>query len=362
MSSYWTTVLTQTCIFSIMALGVNVIWGWAGDFDLAFYGYVALGAYMTLVLTIGEPTAPVQYIIGARLPYPLAVLLAIAAVLVVAAVVGAVALRNLREIYFAIVTLGAISVFYVIVQVYTPLFNSFNGIGGLENPMAGPLGLSYNGYREFFLGLCAAVLVAVALVLQRLSSSPFGRMLRAVRDDERAAAVYGRNVYWSKYRAYLIAAALAGLAGGLLAAFLGAFNPSAWAPIEILTLYAGVLVGGRGNVVGVIAGTFVVYIGFIELTRFLPSVASNPGFSPALREVLVGLLIVLMLRFRPQGLLPDPLRLDGPRPAGLARWGRLWGAGPAVGQALQADVVVPGTAVTSPAGGEDDATSNLGQG
>ena len=84
------------------------------------------------------------------------------------------------------------------------------------------------------------------------------------------------GVYLSKYRAYLFGAAFAGLAGGLFAIFISAFNPSAWAPQELLVIYAAILVGGRGNPRGVILGVFVIYIGLIELTRFLPSPASRP--------------------------------------------------------------------------------------
>jgi branched-chain amino acid transport system permease protein len=303
--SYWISILTEACIFSIMAQGVNVIWGWAGDFDLALYGYVALGVYLTIAMTAGPAPSPEEYILGWHLPYLVAVVLSVLIVLPIAALVGAVALRNLREIYFAITTLGVISVIYVIVQVDTPLFNGFNGIAGLVTPMAGPLGISYNGYKYFLLGFCAVVLLAVVLVMQRLSTSPYGRAMRSIRDDERAAAAFGRGIFRAKLVAYVIGAGLAALGGSLFAAYLGAFNPSAWAPQEILTLYAAVLVGGRGNVRGVVAGTFIVYIGFIELTRYLPNIASRPEFAPSLREVLIGLLIVLMLKFRPQGLFPD---------------------------------------------------------
>lgn len=314
MSAYWVSILTESCIFGVMALGLNLVWGMAGDFDLAFYGYVAISTYLTIVLTVGHPTPPVEYILGAHLPYPLAVLIGTVVVTAIGAMVGAVALRNLRAIYFAITTLGAISVVYVIVSVYTPLFNGFNGVSGLYDPMGGPLGLSYNGYHYFLLILCAAVLLLVALGTGLLSASPFGRALRSVRDDEEAAEAFGRNVYATKLKAYVMASGIAGLSGGLFAAYLGAFNPSAWTPLEVLTLYAGVLVGGRGNVRGVVLGTFVVYVGFIELTRDLPEVGGNPGFAPAMREVLIGLLIIVFLKFRPQGLIPEPLTFDGKAP------------------------------------------------
>ena len=324
--AYWISILTEACIFSIMALGVNVVWGWAGDLDLALYGYVALGVYLTIAMTTGPPTAPTQYILGWNLPYLLAAVVAVAIVLPIAATVGAIALRNLREIYFAITTLGVISVLYVIVQIYTPLFNGFNGIAGLVTPMAGPLNLSYGNYQYFLLGFCAVLLLIVVVVLQRLSRSPYGRAIRSIRDNEQAAAAFGRSIFRAKLTAYILGAGLAAFGGTLFAAYLGAFNPSAWAPQEILTLYAAVLVGGRGNVRGVVVGTFIVYIGFIEATRYLPNVGGNTEFGPSMRQIMIGALIVLMLKFRPQGLFPDRHgmpRTRGPSGEAGGGWRRL---------------------------------------
>ena len=311
---YWVSIVTEAAIFAILALGLDVVWGWCGDFDLAFYGYLALGSYMTFVLAIGKPVAPVKYIIGWHLPVPLAMLLADVVVVGLAAIIGAIALRNLRDIYFAVTTLGAVSALYLLVENYTPLFDGYNGLYGLINPGQTALRLTYNGYRVVFLFVVLVILFLAYLLVQRLSRSPFGRMLRAVREDERAAAAYGRTVFTAKYRAYLFGAALAGLTGGLFAIFISAFNPSAWTPQELLVIYAAILVGGRGNPRGVIVGVFVVYIGFIELTRFLPSPASRPEFGPAMRQILIGLLIILMLKFRPEGIFRERPGVDrGPR-------------------------------------------------
>jgi branched-chain amino acid transport system permease protein len=308
---YWVSVVTEAGIFAILALGLDVVWGWGGNFDLAFYGYLALGSYMTFVFTIGKPTnSATEYIIGWHLPVLLSMLLAVVIVVGFAAIIGAVALRNLREIYFAITTLAAVYALYLLVGNYTPLFDGFNGVYGLINPGQTALRLTYNGYRVVFLVVVLVVLLLAYLLVQRLSGSPFGRMLRAVREDERAAAAYGRRVFTAKYRAYLFGAAFAGLAGGLFAIFISAFNPSAWSPQELLIIYAAILIGGRGNPRGVIVGVFVVYIGLIELTRYLPSPASRPDFSPALRQVLIGLMIILMLKFRPAGLFRERAGVD----------------------------------------------------
>ncbi|HEX8005997.1 MAG TPA: branched-chain amino acid ABC transporter permease [Trebonia sp.] len=307
---YWVSIVTEAAIFAILALGLDMIWGWCGDFDLAFYGYLALGSYMTFVLSIGKPTPPTEYIIGWHLPVVAAIIVGDLVVVALAAVIGAVALRNLRDIYFAVTTLGAVSALYLIAENYTPLFDGYNGVYGLINPGQTALNLSYNGYRIVFLIVVLVILALAYLLVQRLSRSPFGRMLRAVREDERAAAAYGRSVFSAKYRTYLFGAALAGLTGGLFAIFISAFNPSAWTPQELLVIYAAILVGGRGNPRGVIVGVFVVYIGFIELTRYLPAPSSRPEFGPAIRQILIGLLIILMLRFRPEGIFAERPGVD----------------------------------------------------
>lgn len=314
MLQYWTAILTEASIFSVLALGVDMIWGWAGDFDLSAYAYFALGVYITMILTIGKPKLPVTYILGLHIPYLLAVPLAVLVVVAFAAIIGSIALRSLREVYFSITTLGAVWAIYYFVENYTRLFNGYNGLSGLNDPMGG--GLSYTAYHYFFFAFCLMVLVSVFLVVMRLSQSPFGRMVRAVRDDEKAAAVFGRNIFWTKYRTYLFGAGLAGLAGGLFAAYIGAFNPLDWKPTEIFVLYAAILVGGRGNPKGVVLGSFIVYVGFVEMTRYIPSPASRPELGPALRQILIGLLIILMLRFRPSGLIPERLGTDKPKSKG----------------------------------------------
>ena len=111
-------------------------------------------------------------------------------------------------------------------------------------------------------------------------------------------------------KAYVLGAAFGGLAGGLFAAYLSAFNPSAWSPIEAIVLYSAVLVGGRGNIKGVILGVAVMIVLVQESTRFLPGVPGYPNIVPALREIVIGAVLVLFLRFRPRGLLPERRYID----------------------------------------------------
>jgi ABC-type branched-subunit amino acid transport system permease subunit len=311
MINYVVSVLTEGAIFAIMALGLNIIWGWSGDFDLAFYGYVALGTYMTLVLTVGKPMDPTTYILGLTLPFPIAVLLAVLSSMLLALIVGALALRHLRGIYFSIVTLGAVYVLYIFAGQFVPLFNGYNGVAGLFDPMGDVLGLDFNSYPFFYLGLCVAVLAVVVLAVTRLSSSRFGLALRSLREDERAAAAFGRDIYATKLKAYVLGAALGGLGGALFAGYLSAFNPSAWSPTETITLYAAILIGGRGSTRGVLLGVLVMYAGLQELPRYLPEIAGHASYAPAFRVIITGVVLVLFIRFRPQGILPERRMRDG---------------------------------------------------
>ena len=319
MSAYLISILTEGAIFGIMALGLNVIWGWSGDFDLAYYGYVAVGAYMTLVLTIGPPTPPAHYILGLQLPYPLAVVLAVITSMAVGLVVGSIALRHLRGIYFSIVTLGAVYVMYVLAGQYVPLFDGYNGLSGLFDPMGDWFGLDYLSYQYFLMGLSLVMFALVFLLMWRISGSRFGMALRTLREDERAAAAFGRDIYRLKLKGYVLGAALAGFAGALFAAYLSAFNPSAWSPVgEVIALYAAVLVGGRGNIWGVVVGVLIMGVLVQESTRFLPQLpvlgdlnTAHPQILLAMRGAIIGLVLVLFLRFRPQGLLPERRYVDG---------------------------------------------------
>src|SRR5438270_6949725 len=146
--------------------------------------------------------------------------------------------------------------------------------------MVDALGLHFNSYQYFFLGFCLLILVIVYLLMARVSSSRFGLALRSLREDERAAAAFGRDIHRLKLRAYVLGAALGGLGGALFAAYLSAFNPSAWSPLETIVLYSAVLVGGRGSPRGVILGVVIMIVLVQESTRFLPDVPGHANVAP----------------------------------------------------------------------------------
>jgi ABC-type branched-subunit amino acid transport system permease subunit len=173
-------------------------------------------------------------------------------------------------------------------------------------------------YDFFFLGLCLVALIAVYLVAERLRRSPFGRVLRAVRDDMEAARAFGRDVFRFQLKAFMLGGAIAGLGGALLVHFIGGFNPAGWSFAETFLIYASVFLGGSGNNRGVVIGAVLV-IGVInEATRLIPQGFISGDQLPALQAVASGALMIGILRWRPAGILVEPIYRDpdalaGPR-------------------------------------------------
>ena len=305
MSQYLIGLASTGVILSIVTLALNVRWGWAGEFDIALFAFVAVGAYIYAVFTLPPNTlpAPSGYILGLKAPFLVGVIAAIVVTGLLSAAVGAVALRKLRDDYFGITTLAFALILALVIGQYTPLFDGYEGLFGMPQPLstAPPFGL--NGGN--FLALSVVFLVLCLLVLQRLYNSPFGRAVRSVREDDTASAAFGRNVYVLKLKAYILGGCVAGLGGALLAAYITAFNPYGWTPQETFLIYASIFIGGTGNAIGAVIGTFFVEVGVQEVTRYVPQLGNNASSSDAIRLVLIGLLITAVLWWRPQGILPE---------------------------------------------------------
>jgi ABC-type branched-subunit amino acid transport system ATPase component/ABC-type branched-subunit amino acid transport system permease subunit len=315
MSQYLIGLATTGVLFSIVALGLNVRWGWAGEFDIALFAFVAIGAYVYSVFTLPPNTTPPPsgYILGLRAPFLVGVIAAIVVSGLVSAVVGAVALRKLRDDYFGITTLAFALILALVIGQYTPLFDGYEGLFGMPQPLSTVQPFGPDG--GYYLGICVIALVLTFLVLQRLYRSPFGRAVRSVREDDTASAAFGRNVYLLKLKAYIVGGCVAGLGGALLAAYITAFNPYGWTPQETFLIYAALFVGGTGNAVGAIIGTFFVEVGVQEVTRYVPQIGKNASSGDAIRLVLIGLLIVAVLWWRPQGIFPERRARDRLLPA-----------------------------------------------
>lgn len=324
MIEYIVSTLSLGIIWCIFTFALNVTWGWTGQLNLAPFLFIAVGAYVYGVIVGPPPNGgpTVTWILGLRAPFIVGLVAAMLVSGVCGAIVGGVALRRLRDDYFAITTVVTTLTVYAFIAQFVPLFDGYTGVYGIQRPLQSTLNLTGTAYDAFFLVICAAACLLVYLFMEAIFRSPYGRLLRAVREDEVAASAFGRDIYRVKLKAYVISSVIFGLGGALLAAFLEAFNPYAWSVGETFLIYAAIFVGGSGNNRGVLLGSFFIAVVVQEVTRLFVVVPGHPDAAAAIRYMVVGLLIIAVLWLRPEGLLPEPRDRDegapsspGPAPA-----------------------------------------------
>ena len=320
MVDYFTGILTNVTIFGVIALGLDIQWGWAGLVNLSYVTFVAAGAYGYAVTTSAPAAANGStgtYILGLQWPFLAGVAAGMVLAVALAAVIGAIALKRVRPEYFAIVTLAVGLVLFQLVSQLYGLFNGQEGMYAIPNPVSDVTWAGTLIYPQVFLLICL-VFVAGAVVLDRyIHDSPFGRAVRATRDAEDAAEAFGYDTFGLKLRAFVLGAAFAGVGGALLVAYLTAYGTGAWTPSETFLLFVMVLVGGKGRALGVLLGVVLLTGVLQEATRFLPSIPGHPDAEAAIRLVIIGALILASLWWRPQGLLPEARprdRMSGARP------------------------------------------------
>lgn len=291
-------------IFGIATLGLNLQWGFTGLFNAGVVGFYAVGAY-----AFGIFTAPPRAELLGNFDLPWAVGL-VGAILVsaVAAVVIGLATIGLRGDYLAIATFGtavAIQLFAVNLE---PLTGGTNGLAFIPRPFEE---LFPGGMARDLSYLCLVVfLVGIVYVgLERLVRSPWGRVLRSLREDEVAAIALGKDATRFRLQAFVLGATLIGLAGALYASFIGFVSPFDFLPIVTFQLWAMLIVGGSGNNRGALLGATVVWLFWTGsgalIFNLLPSNLHTQA--AAVQSILIGVLLVLSLLFRPQGMLGEEL-------------------------------------------------------
>jgi branched-chain amino acid transport system permease protein len=292
MADYLLSLASFAGITALMALGLDLIWGLGGMANLGLAGSAAVGAYTAALLGVK---------LGIAWP------LAWVAAAVLAAGSGAVLAgltARLRGDYLAIVTLGFAQVAQLVASNEIWLTGGTGGIPGVPAPWRGSLrGIAFD---LAFAGLTWAMVLAAALLLTRLSASPFGRVLRAIREDETVAAVAGKRVLRFKVRAFAAGSALVGLAGALGAALEGFVSPDNFAVLLTLTVVLALSAGGPGGTWGALLGAVLV-TALTEGTRFaadaLPVLSAVQA--AALRQGMIALALILILHLRPAGILPE---------------------------------------------------------
>ncbi|HEY8490600.1 MAG TPA: branched-chain amino acid ABC transporter permease [Dehalococcoidia bacterium] len=317
--------LATVAIFAIITIGLNVQWGYTGILNFGVMGFFLVGAYTAAIFTKSPATSEyVQYVGGFGdslaflpfldsrewLPHIVGALAAGAACAVLALLLAIPTLR-LREDYLAIATIGVAEVLRRIVIEERSLVNGSRGLTGIPRPLSG--WFEPEEYRWAFLGICLLVLLLVYLLVEMGLRSPWGRVLRALREDEDATAASGKNVAYFKMQAFVLGAFIMGVGGALYAYQYGSLSPETFTHFfGTFIIWTMLMVGGSGNNLGAIAGAYVVW-GFWSATLQLQGYDLPPVVEtrlPFVRDLLLGTLIVAVLLFRPQGLLPERARVS----------------------------------------------------
>ena len=294
-------------IFAIMALGMNVIWGMAGLINLGLVGFFAVGAYTSALLTL-------------KLGWPISAGVAAGTLVTAIAGVGVALITvRMRGDYLAIVTLGFAETLRVVMSNELWIANGTDGLSGIPGPLRGELGP--HAFNLLFLAIVWAVVAILFVLFQRLAFSPFGRVLRGIREDEGVVQVAGKNVVMFKAKAFAVGSGALGLAGALYAHFTSFIAPDLFAPLLTLYIKLSLLAGGLGNNIGAIVGA-VLIVFFLEATRFI--VPLIPALSnvqaAAMREILIAAALLLILRWRAKGLIPERMaNVPLPPPATVIR-------------------------------------------
>ena len=291
MQTYLLFTLVVGSVYALLAQSLVLSWGMAGLVNLGLAGFFAVGAYASAM-----PTS------WAGWPVPLGLLAATLAGGLAGLLVCFSTLR-LRDDYLAIVTLGFAEIVRLVLSNEIWLTNGTDGIAGIPGFLPREAGI---GFHLGSLAVAVAAVAAVYLLQRRLLHSPWGRALRAVREDQTVAAVAGKNVVRFKAQAFSLAAAIAGLAGAIYGHYTSYVAPDQFQPLITIYVFLAVTAGGNARPAGAVLGAYLL-VAFLEATRFLAELV--PAISAlqraSLREMLVGIGLVLVLSLRPDGVLPE---------------------------------------------------------
>ena len=292
---FGTTALT----YGVICLGLNLQWGQTGLFNVGIAGFVAIGAYTSAILT----TPPGAHLGGFGLPIALGWLGAMATAAAASVAVGALTLR-LRADYLAITTFGvAVTVQLACLNLQGVTGGPF-GIGFIPRPFAEladrPALFSLAGF-----GLTALVTALLYAALERLAASPWGRVLRGIRDDETAVEALGRSVTAFRLQAFAVGGAVMGLGGALQAHAIGFITPDDFLPALTFQVWTMLILGGAGSNAGAVLGAVLIWALWsgsgAAVTAFVP--AEFQARAAALQLVAIGVALSAALVWRPRGLL-----------------------------------------------------------
>jgi len=332
--AYFVTFAIMASIYAVFTLGLNVQWGYTGLFNIGIAGFFAIGAFTSALFTTAMPTGPVaiytQQAFGLEMPFLVGVLAAAIVSGVIALLIGIPTLR-LREDYLAIATIGIAEIIRLIFQNERWLANGPQPLRGIPRPLyclvqdppcswlpqpfqALLAPLEPKDYTYIYLIIVVFFVVLVYLAIERAIRSPWGRVLRAIREEETSTAMSGKDIFRFKLQSLVVGAMIMGMGGALYAHYMVSIDYGHFTPLyATFIIWVMLMLGGSGNNKGAILGAFAiwgVFMGTTFLTDALKPLLEAispelPARSPYIRYLIMAMILELILLFRPQGLLGE---------------------------------------------------------
>lgn len=298
---YLVSVLIAGGIYAILCLALNIQWGMGGLFNAGIAGFFAVGAYTSAIVTTA---ATEKHVGGFDLPIPFG----LAAAAIVAGVTGWAVAKicvRLKSDYLAMASVGIAEILRLVIVNEQWLTNGSLGISGVPRPF----GDTFQGRSSdiAYLAVVWVIVAVVYIICQRLNDSPWGRTLRAIRDNEASAHAAGKDVDWFRLQTFVIGCAIMGVAGALSAHYFKFLSPSATEPLLVTFLvWVMLMAGGSGNNRGAIAGAIAIWslwsMTEIFTNRLPPEWITRSSY---IRMLLVGLLLQFVLQKFRSGLIPE---------------------------------------------------------
>ena len=292
------TIATVFAIWAILAVSLNLVVGFAGLLSVAHIGFFGIGAYTVAILTSDQDYEQLRTQTLPTFDFPFFAALPIAVVIagLVAIIVGTV-FNRFRDDIFVLVSFGFAIISFNVFLNLRPVTRGAFGIHQIARPAIG--GWVFDGDFEFLL-LSLVILALVMLVSWFIVSSSFGRVLTAIREDQQAIEVFGYRVTFYKLAIWVISAMMAALAGGLFSSWTSFIDPNSFILLESILMVSIVILGGLATIWGSLLGA-MVFVLLEEGMRFLPFLPTE--YIGQARQIVLGVLLVLLMLFRPQGLV-----------------------------------------------------------
>jgi branched-chain amino acid transport system permease protein len=305
--SYLAFFSVLALFFALLALGLNLQWGMAGLFNVGVAGFVLVGAYSSAILTTPDHA---EQIGGFGLPVAVGWVGAMLVSGLFALLVGLPALR-LRHDYLAITTFGIAVTMQLVALNAQVLTGGAFGLNFIPRPLYDAVGGGV-AWNLAYLAIVLALVTAVYLASERMARGPWGRVLRAIREDETAATALGKHAKRFRLEAFVLGAMVMGLGGAVYAHFIGFIAPEDFLPILTFQVWAMLIVGGSGNNQGAVAGAVLVWAIWASSGALLDALMPPElqARASALQVVAIGVALAGVLLLRPRGLLGEEITVS----------------------------------------------------